>query len=116
MKIIWLGDTDTLLKFLKYYEWAYKILGWFTALAALKFAHIKTGNLLFGLIYGGLISVLNFPVLYGLLFHVPVDYPRVKSQWVKHIIGRLPAVVLLSFVNYGINWVITYIVDAIVKI
>jgi hypothetical protein len=116
MNIIWLGDTDKLMFFLKFYEWAYKILGWLTALAALKFAHIKTGDLLFGLIYGGLIGVLNIPVIYGLLFHVPVDYPRLKSRWVKHIVGRLPGIALITFANYGINWVITYTVDAIVKV
>jgi hypothetical protein len=116
MKIIWLGDTDTLTRFLKYYEWAYKILGWLTALAALKYAYLKTDNKMFILIYGGFISVLNIPVIYGLLFHVPINYPSLKSSWVNHILGRLPGIALITFTNYGVNWVITYAVDTIVKV
>ena len=85
-------------------------------MAALKFAHIKTGDILFTIIYGALVGALNIPVVYGLLFHLEIDSSPFRSPWVKHILGRLPALALLTLVNYGANWILTYTVDEVVKI
>jgi hypothetical protein len=131
IKIIWLGTPETLVRFLRFYEWLYKILGWFTALAALRFASVKTGNSLFDIIYGVLIGLLNIPIVYGLVFHIEIDYSNLKLSWAKHVIGwitrqkspwvkylifRVPVLVLVGFVNGVMVRLITYIVNEIVKV
>ena|ERR1700730_15871089 len=116
MKIVWLGDREQLVKFFKLYEWSFKILGWFTALAALKFAHVKTGDVVFIIIYAALAGLLNWPVFYSVVFHVHIDYLRSKSLLADRIIGRLPGIAILLTANYCANWAITYAVNEIVKV
>ena len=55
--------------------------------------------------------------MYSMLFHIHIDFLRSKSIWVDWVIGRLPAIaVFLIITNYGINLVINYVVNEIVKV
>jgi hypothetical protein len=114
VKIIWLNHPEDVTAFLKLYEWSFKILGWLTALAALKFAYVKTNHTLFFIIYIILLCLWTFPLGTSLFFQL--DIPWFNSALLKRVLGRLPAMAIILSITLVLNWVLSYTVDEIVDI
>jgi cellobiose-specific phosphotransferase system component IIC len=114
MKLIWRNHPEDFIFFVKFYEWSFKILGWLTALGALKFAYVKTGNGLFVAIYAALLCIYSFPLVTVLYFEL--DFPKMRSPLLKRMLGRLPPLAVLLALWYSLNWAITHTVDGIANI
>src|SRR5262245_3366536 len=102
MKLIWRNHSEDFMFFLKLYEWSFKILGWLTALGALKFAYEKTGQNLFYSIYVVFLCVYLFPVVTVIYFEF--DFPTVKPPLLKRALERLPSYFGLLAAVYFLNW------------
>jgi hypothetical protein len=76
MKVVWRKYPEDFTFFVKLYEWSFKVLGWLTALGALKFSYIKTGNTLFGFIYIVLLFALS---LSPFALYFELDMPKIGS-------------------------------------
>jgi cellobiose-specific phosphotransferase system component IIC len=114
MKLIWRNHPEDFIFFVKLYEWSFKILGWLTALGALKFAYMKTGNGLFFAIYAAFLSIYLFPLATVIYFEL--DLPKLRSPLLKRLLGRLPPLVLTFALAYSLNWAVTHTVDGIANI
>ena len=109
-----MNHPEDIKAFAKFYEWAFKILGWLTALGALKFAYIKTGHTLFFIIYVIFICLWVFPV--GTVLFFQFDLPQIKYRLLKRALGRLPSLALIYVVGMSVNWMVTRTVDEIANI